>query len=193
MMKKIIFASKNKGKILEVKHILNGINIELVSLLDFNDSPDIEESGTTFEQNAKIKAEAVYNKYRLPSIADDSGIEVEQLGWKPGVYSARFAGVNATDEDNNNKLISELKNFPEPHFAKYTCCAVYFNGKEYKVAFGEIKGRITFEPKGTNGFGYDPYFIAEGYDVTMAQLSPEIKNSISHRFRAFHSLKKFLK
>lgn len=191
-MKKIIFASKNKGKILEVRHILNGINIDIVSLLDFNDSPEIEESGTTFEQNAKIKAEAVYNKYGLPSIADDSGIEVEQLGWKPGVYSARFAGVNATDEDNNNKLISELKNFTEPHFARYICCAVYYNGNEYKVTFGEIKGRITFEPRGTNGFGYDPYFIAEGYDVTMAQLSPEIKNSISHRFRAFHSLKKFL-
>ena len=192
-MKKIIFASKNKGKILEVRHILNNINVELVSLLDYYDSPDIEESGTTFEQNAKIKAEAVYNKYRLPAIADDSGIEVEHLGWKPGVYSARYAGVNATDDDNNTKLISELRNFPEPHFARYVCCAVYFNGNEHKVCFGEIKGRITFEPKGTNGFGYDPYFIAEGYDVTMAQLSPEIKNSISHRFRAFHSLKKFLK
>lgn len=192
-MKKIIFASKNKGKILEVRHILNGSNIELVSLLDFDDSPEIEESGITFEENAKIKAEAVYNKYSLPSIADDSGIEVEQLGWKPGVYSARYAGTNATDDENNIKLISELKNFPDPHFARYVCCAVYYDGTGFKSEFGEIRGRITFEPKGTNGFGYDPYFIAEGYNVTMAQLSPEVKNSISHRFRAFHSLKKFLK
>ncbi|QQS37100.1 MAG: RdgB/HAM1 family non-canonical purine NTP pyrophosphatase [Ignavibacteriales bacterium] len=192
-MKRIIFASKNKGKILEVRHILNDCNIELLSLLDYDGFPDIIESGVTFEENAKIKAEAVYNHFRIPAIADDSGIEVKQLGWKPGVYSARYAGENATDDDNNKKLINEISRFPEPHHARYFCCAVYFDGYKMNPAFGEIKGRIIFTPRGTNGFGYDPYFVADDYDVTMAELPPEIKNSISHRFRAFNEIKKFLK
>lgn len=192
-MKKILFASKNKGKIIEVSDILKDCNIELISLLDFKESPHIDETGTTFEENAKIKAKIAFEIYNIPAIADDSGIEVEQLGWKPGVYSARYAGNNSTDDLNNNKLISELKNFPEPHNARYACCSVYYDGGEFGLTFGEISGRITTVPRGKNGFGYDPYFIPDGYAVTMAELMPNVKNSISHRFKAFSLLKKLIK
>ncbi len=190
--KKIIFASKNEGKVKEVRHILNGINTEILSLNDFGFKDEIPETADTFEGNAKIKAEAIYSKYKLPTIADDSGIVALQLGNEPGVYSARYAGVNATDEQNNSKLLEKLKLYPEPHKAKFVCAAVYYFGTDFIVAMGEIAGRIIKEPRGTNGFGYDPLFLPDGYDKTTAELPPEIKNKISHRFRAFNKLKKHL-
>ena len=107
MTKKIIFASKNEGKVKEVRHILNGINAEILSLNDVGFTDEIHETADTFEGNAKIKAEIIYNKFKLPTIADDSGIVALQLGNEPGVYSARYAGENATDEDNNNKLLKD--------------------------------------------------------------------------------------
>jgi XTP/dITP diphosphohydrolase len=191
-MKKIIFASKNEGKVKEVRHILNGINAEILSLNDVGFTDEIPETADTFEGNAKIKAEAIYNKFKLPTIADDSGIVAVQLGNEPGVYSARYAGENATDEENNHKLIDKLKLFPEPHKGKFICAAVYYFGTEFKVAIGEISGQILKEPRGTNGFGYDPLFLPDGYDKTTAELPPEIKNKISHRFKAFDQLKKYL-
>ena len=141
-MKKIIFASKNKGKVEEVKYILRDLDIQIISLLDINESIDIEESGTTFEENAFLKAKQVYNKFKIPTIADDSGLVVEQLNGAPGVYSARYAGENGDDKENNKKLLKELQNFPEPHHAKFVCAAIYYNGKNPVKAFGEIKGRI---------------------------------------------------
>jgi XTP/dITP diphosphohydrolase len=192
MTKKIIFASKNEGKVKEVRHILNGINAEILSLNDIGFADEIHESADTFEGNAKIKAEIIYNKFKLPIIADDSGIVALQLGNEPGVYSARYAGVNATDEDNNRKLIERLKSFPEPHNGKFVCAAVYYFGADFIVAMGEIIGSIIKKPRGTNGFGYDPLFLPDGYDKTTAELPPEIKNKISHRFRAFNQLKKYL-
>lgn len=192
-MNKIVFASRNKGKIREVISILKNINTEIQSLLDYPDMPDIEETGTTFEENARLKAYAVYNKYKIPVIADDSGISLQQLGGRPGVYSARYAGKNATDQDNNLKLIEELKTFPEPHPAKYICAAVYFDGKEFYISYGELKGQIIKSPAGIYGFGYDPYFVADGYNITMAQMDPEEKNRISHRFKAFDALEIILK
>ena len=125
----------------------------------------------------------------MPVIADDSGISLKQLGGKPGVFSARYVGENATDDDNNNKLIAELKNYPEPHRAKYVCASVYFDGINFITGYGEIKGKIIKTPRGTNGFGYDPYFVPDGYSRTMAELPPEEKNSISHRAKAFEELK----
>lgn len=192
MKKKIIFASKNEGKVKEVRHILNGVNAEILSLNDVGFTDEIHESADTFEGNAKIKAEITYNKFKLPTIADDSGIVAMQLGNEPGVYSARYAGENATDEDNNRKLIERLISFPEPHKGKFVCAAVYYFGADFLVAMGEIAGRIIKEPRGKNGFGYDPLFLPDGYDKTTAELSPEIKNKISHRFRAFNQLKKYL-
>jgi len=190
--KKIIFASKNEGKVKEVRHILNGINAEILSLNDVGFTDEIHESEDTFEGNAKIKAKIIYDRYKLPTIADDSGIVALQLGNEPGVYSARYAGENATDEENNNKLLERLKTFPEPHKGKFICAAVYYFGADFIVAMGEIVGTIIKEPRGTNGFGYDPLFLPDGYDKTTAELPPEIKNKISHRFKAFDQLKKYL-
>jgi len=192
MKGKIIFASKNKGKIKEVKKIFKEIDFELISLLDLNDFSEIEETGNTFEENAKIKATEVFNKYRIPSISDDSGLSVEQLYGAPGVFSARYAGKGANDEDNNRKLIRELEKFNEPHHAKYICYAVYFDGKNYKIADGEVKGTIIKEPRGENGFGYDPFFVPDGYNQTMAELSLDEKNKISHRSKAFKNLSRIL-
>ena len=191
-MKKIIFASKNEGKVKEVRHILSGINAEIVSLNDVGFKDEIPETADTFEGNAKIKAEVVFHRFKLPTIADDSGLIAIQLGNEPGVYSARYAGENATDEENNKKLLEKLKSFPEPHKGKFICAAVYYFGTDFKVATGEIAGVIIKEPRGSNGFGYDPLFVPEGYNKTTAELPPEIKNKISHRFNAFDQLKKHL-
>ena len=188
-MDKIIFATQNKGKLKEVKHIFKDLNVNLLSLLELENVPEIIESGTTFEENAKIKAEIIFDTYRIPTIADDSGIVVEQLDGRPGVYSARFAGEETTDEENNKKLLCELKNFPEPHTAKFVCSAVYFEGEKYLTAYGEVKGRIIKSPRGKNGFGYDPLFLPDGFDKTSGEMELDEKNKISHRAKAFNLLK----
>ena len=190
---KIIFATKNKGKVREVVDIFADTNFKITSLADLDNNIDIEESADTFEGNAKIKANVVFEKFKIPVIADDSGISLEQLGGRPGVFSARYAGENATDADNNNKLMSELESYPEPHSAKYVCASVYFDGINFIRGYGEIKGKIIKTPRGTNGFGYDPYFVPDGYSSTIAELSPEEKNSISHRAQAFNQLKENIK
>jgi len=195
-MKKVIFATKNEGKIKEVREIFSDTDYEILALPDLDNNMEIEESADTFEGNAKIKAKAVYEKFKIPVMADDSGISAEQLKGRPGVFSARYAGENATDQENNFKLVTELENHPEPHQAKYVCVAVYFDGVDFITGYGEVRGKITDIPKGSNGFGYDPHFVPNGYNKTMAELPPEEKNSISHRGRAFNQLKekiKFLK
>jgi XTP/dITP diphosphohydrolase len=188
----IIFATKNKGKLREVNKILADTNFVIRSLDDFSDAPAIIEDASTFEGNALIKVKTVFDEYRLPVIGDDSGLAVEQLNGAPGVYSARYAGENCTYEDNNCKMIEELKKYPHPHPAKFICCAAYYNGGQYVTATGELKGNIITEFRGTNGFGYDPIFIPEGYDISMAEMSAEDKNKISHRGRAFSKLKSML-
>ncbi len=188
-MEKMIFATQNKGKVKEVNHIFRDLNVQLISLLELENVPEIVESGDTFEENAKIKAEIIFDKYNIPVIADDSGIVVEQLEGRPGVYSARYAGEDATDEENNEKLLCELKNFPEPHTAKFVCSAVYFDGEKFLTAYGEVKGRIIKSPRGKNGFGYDPLFLPDGFDKTSGELELDEKNKISHRAKAFNELK----
>jgi XTP/dITP diphosphohydrolase len=188
----IIFASRNKGKIKEVKELLTDSELYIVSLLDLNDDEEIIEDGATFEENAIKKAVHVFNKYKIPVLADDSGLVVDQLNGQPGVHSARYSGPNATDDQNNIKLIEELKHLPAPHPAKYYCSAVYFNGIKYLTAEGEERGVITLVPKGSHGFGYDPLFIPENFSLTMAELDPVEKNKISHRAKAFNQLKKKL-
>jgi XTP/dITP diphosphohydrolase len=190
-MNKIIFASQNKGKVKEVVHILFDLNIEIISLADLNEQIEIIEDGDSFEANALIKAKQVYNKFKLPTIADDSGLVVKQLNGAPGIYSARYAGKDGNDKTNNKKLLEELKSYPEPHIAKFVCAAVYFDGQEHHTAVGEFKGRIIDEEKGNYGFGYDPLFVPDGYSITSAEMKPELKNSISHRFNAFNKLKKY--
>jgi len=190
--KRIIFATKNEGKRREVSRIFESSQIELLSLNDLGKIHEIEETGNTFEENAAIKARKVFEKFGMPVVADDSGLTAEQLNGNPGVFSARYAGENATDEENNQKLLEELKNFPEPHPARFVCIAVYYDGGKFFKAHGEVIGRIIKEPRGTNGFGYDPLFVPEGFDKTMGELPLDRKNEISHRSKAFKALKKFL-
>ena len=192
MKKQILLATTNKGKLHDVKEILKDTDVEILSFLDFDDYPNVEETGSTFLENAELKCQAAFEKYGIPSFGDDSGLESFQLNGEPGIYSARYAGEDADDEKNNLKLISKLSELPEPHFGRFVCAAVYFDGKNYKSAMGEIKGNIIKSPRGKNGFGYDPLFIPNGYDNTMAELSHEEKNKISHRLNAFKELNKYL-
>lgn len=191
--KTVLIATTNRGKLNDIKEIFKDINIKLLSFLDFKDYPEVEETGSTFESNALLKAKAAYDFFKTPVVADDSGLAVEQLNNAPGVYSARYAGETAADSDNNKKLIMELQEYPEPHLAKYICVAVYYNGKQFETAYGECNGKIIHNGKGTNGFGYDPHFVPEGYNLTMAELSLEEKNIISHRRRAFEQLKDIIR
>jgi XTP/dITP diphosphohydrolase len=188
-MKKIIFATNNKGKVKEVNHIFDKLDVQIISLADLSETIEIEETGSTFEENALIKAKQVFKKFKLPTIADDSGLVVEQLNGAPGIYSSRYAGEDGNDSANNEKLLRELKSYPHPHMAKFVCAAVYYDGKVTFISEGEIKGRIIDEERGTNGFGYDPLFVPENYNKTSAELDPGIKNKISHRYHAFIKLK----
>jgi len=191
-VKKIIFASGNKGKVAEVRRILGELDIPILSLHDIGFKGDIVETGKSFEENAKIKAIEIFNTYNFPTIADDSGLVVEQLNGEPGIYSARYAGIDSDDEANNIKLLENLSSKTEPHRAKFVCSAVYYSGEETYTAIGEIHGKIISKARGVNGFGYDPLFVPDGYAKTTAELDPTIKNSISHRFKAFDQLKKHL-
>ncbi len=188
-MKKIIFATKNKGKLKEVEEIFKRTGINILSLLDFDETPEIIENGVTFTENAKIKTDIIYEKYKIPVMGDDSGLVVEQLKGAPGVYSARYAGESATDDQNNRKLISELLDLPKPHKAKFVCAAVFFDGKDYQSTYGELHGEIIESERGSHGFGYDPLFIPTGKSETTAEISLEEKNKISHRSKAFNKLK----
>ena len=189
---KIIFATQNIGKAKEVKAIFNNSAFKIFSLYELGNNIDIEEHGTTFAENAFIKANEVWKIYHQPVIADDSGLIIEQLDGRPDVYSARYAGENCTYEDNNIKVINELKNFTEPHLAKFISHAVFYDGNNRVDAVGELPGHIINEQRGKNGFGYDPIFIPEGFDKTISELDFDFKNQISHRAKSFNELKRKL-
>jgi XTP/dITP diphosphohydrolase len=191
-LKKIIIATTNQGKLREIKKILGDLPFDLLSLSDFDNVPEVVEDRDTFIGNAEKKATEIYDKFQVPVIADDSGLAVDQLNGSPGVYSARYAGEDSSDELNNKKLISELKGLPSPHPARFISVAVYFDGNDYISASGELVGEIVLSPRGQNGFGYDPLFVPEGYSSTLAELSFEEKNNISHRAKAFNKLKEKL-
>lgn len=186
---KIIFATGNKGKLKEVQNIFENTKFEVVSLYDFGEVPKIIEDADTFEGNAKIKAEAIYDIHKIPVIADDSGLAVDQLNGEPGVYSARYAGENCTYDDNNKKVLEALSEFPQPHNAQFLCCAVFFDGQKHLASMGVLPGEIVRESRGGHGFGYDPIFKPDGAKKTLAEMSLEEKNKISHRAKAFNKLK----
>lgn len=190
-MDEIIIATQNKGKIKEFKDFFDPFNIRVLSLLDLEETPEIEETGKTFRENAKIKAEEIANHLNAPVLADDSGLEVHALNGEPGIYSARYAGEAKRDEDNNAKLLNELKDIPEGRRdARFVCVlAISIPGEETIYYDGFCEGKIAFLTKGNEGFGYDPIFIPKGYQKTMAELSSEEKNQISHRKQAFKQLK----
>ena len=193
-MKKLILATRNKGKLKEISALLSDLPIEVVSVLDFPDIPEVVEDSATLEENALKKARAVFNVTHLPSLADDSGLEVFALDMKPGVHSARYAGERVTYEDNNRKLLEELKNVPqEQRQARFRCVAAFVADGIEKTTKGICNGRIIDVPRGTGGFGYDPLFVPDGYDKNFAELSLEVKNRISHRAKAFEEMKRFLK
>lgn len=188
-MKNVVFASGNKGKTKEVKDLFRNTDFEVHSLLDFPNFPEIIEDKDTFEANARKKAVEIFEKYKIPVIADDSGLCVSQLNDAPGVYSARYAGEGCSYDDNNRKLLKELSVFPQPHKAKFVCCAVYYDGNDYISTFGEVHGEILKELRGDKGFGYDPVFVPEGSEKTLAEMDLDEKNKISHRAKAFNKLK----
>ncbi|MCX7955296.1 MAG: RdgB/HAM1 family non-canonical purine NTP pyrophosphatase [Bacteroidales bacterium] len=189
MITKLVFASQNKGKINEIKSICKGIQVS--DLREIGLSVDIKENGKTFCENAYIKASYVYNKIKMPVFADDSGLEVPALNYAPGIFSARYAGEDASDEQNITKLLNNLINIKNRE-AQFVCCiCLIINGIPYYFT-GILKGHIINDKRGTNGFGYDPIFIPQGFDKTLAELSLEEKNRISHRYKALKKMLDFL-
>ena len=193
MIEEIVLATGNKGKLREFKGLLGGVFGNIVSLNDFESPPEVVEDGETFRENALKKARAIASYSGIPALADDSGLEVEALGGRPGVYSARYAGEGATDRDNINKLLAELRGTGNRK-ARFVCflALVTPEGKEI-TAEGSCEGVILTEPRGEGGFGYDPVFFLPEYNKTMAEIAPELKNEISHRARACRSLAKLLR
>ena len=186
-MKRIVLATNNRHKIKEIKNILSGLSVEIMTLEDFPGAPQVEETGRTLQENAILKAEATCRFTGLPSLADDSGLEVDALDGAPGVLSSRFAGEHCSFEDNNRKLLRMMSGVPwEKRGARFVCVVALMRDSNRTVAArGEVKGFITLEERGENGFGYDPVFYLPKRDKTFAQLPFQEKNSISHRALAF--------
>lgn len=185
----IVAATGNSHKLDEYRQLLNGQNIELKSLLDYPAYPGVEENGSTFAENAAIKALDACKYCDVPAFADDSGLEVEALDGRPGIHSARYA---ATDAERIAKLLDELKGKTNRR-ARFVCViAIAANGEVIETFEGETKGTIIDSPRGSNGFGYDPIFQPDGYDCTFAELSREEKNRISHRANAYAKALEFV-
>ena len=176
---KLIFATHNQHKVEELKKLLPS-NISILSLTDINCYEEIEETGTTLEENAKLKANFIKYKYGLDCFADDSGLEVDALGGSPGVYSARYAGDEKNNEDNIKKIWKELRDKDSTKAQFRTVIAASF-GSKISIYEGKVIGNLIFEKRGNHGFGYDPIFIPEGYTKTFAELGDAVKNKISHR------------
>lgn len=194
-MTEVVLATGNLHKAKEIRAILNGLGIKFLTLQDFPKMPDIIEDGKTFKENAVKKAKEIARLTGKTALADDSGIEVEALNNAPGIYSARFAGEKATNSANNKKLIGLLKDIPlARRKARFVCViAIAEHGGRIYTAEGELKGIIALRPAGKKGFGYDPLFIVPRYKKTVAQLSSEVKNRISHRAKALKKAKEILK
>ena len=190
----VVLATRNEGKVREFLKLLAGLDLNILSLSAFPEIGDIEESGTTFEANALLKAKAVSSITGLIAIADDSGLEVDALGGRPGVYSARYAGEAASDRENYMKLLEEMKDVPEAdRGAAFVCTiAVCTPSGESITAAGRCKGEIASEPEGEGGFGYDPVFYLPDLNCSMASISKATKNKISHRGKAVKELIKVL-
>jgi XTP/dITP diphosphohydrolase len=193
-MKELVVATKNKGKLREIKALLSDFDLKITSLADYPDAPEIEEDGKTFAQNALKKAVTIAFYTKKLTLGEDSGIQVKALGNKPGIHSARFSGENATDEKNNRKLLRSLKDVPSSgRQARYRCFAALVDTKGIvDVLSGQCSGVITRHARGKNGFGYDPYFLIKRYNKTFGELDPSIKAKISHRARALLKVRKVL-
>ena len=187
---KLVFATNNKHKLEEMRAILGG-KVELLSLADIGCNDDIPETADTLEGNALIKARNIYGKYSLACFADDTGLEVDALGGAPGVYSARYAGENNDSEANMQKLLENLTGKSDRRAQFRTVIALIIDGEE-KLFDGIVRGVISTERRGEEGFGYDPLFVPDGYETSFAQMPAEQKNAISHRSRAASALNDYL-
>ena len=191
-MLEILIATNNLGKVKEIKDILNSPEIKILTIKDFPDLPRVEEDGKNYQENAFKKARKISEYTGKICLADDSGLEIDYLKGKPGIYSSRWGN---SDEERINKVLKLLKNVPKnKRNAKFVCAAVlvFPDGKTYMVK-EECKGSITFKPKGTHGFGYDPIFLVPEYNKTFAELGDEIKNRISHRGKAMRKMAEIIK
>ncbi|MEY8499237.1 ribonuclease PH [Enterococcus avium] len=190
--KTIVIATRNPGKAKEFAALFAKEGYQIKTLLDYPDLPDVEETGTTFEENARLKAETIAQLLQQPVLADDSGLVVDVLNGMPGIFSARFAGERKSDAANNAKLLHELTNVPDEQRTAHFHCTLVFAApqKESLVVEADWDGRIARIPQGDNGFGYDPLFIVPGYDKTSAELTSEEKNKISHRGMAVKELER---
>ncbi|MEK9133904.1 MAG: RdgB/HAM1 family non-canonical purine NTP pyrophosphatase [Pseudomonadota bacterium] len=189
--KTLVLASSNPGKVREINQMLGGLHLAIVPQSDFK-VIDAEETGLTFVENALLKARNATRHTGLPAIADDSGIEVDYLNGAPGIYSARYAGKNASDEQNLRRLLDDLVGIPEAErTARFQCLMVYLR-HEFDptpiICQGTWEGRILLEPRGANGFGYDPIFFVPTHNCSSAELPPEVKNKLSHRGQALRTL-----
>lgn len=191
-MTQLVMASRNQGKLVELQRILATIapSIDLVSVSQFPDIGDVAETGSTFEENALLKAETIAMKTGLPAIADDSGLCIDALEGKPGVFSARYAGTHGDDQANREKVLREMVDvYEENRGAQFvSVVALALPDGRNEMCRGEIRGDICYAPRGDGGFGYDPIFVPEGLSQTMAELSAEKKDEISHRGRALRAM-----
>jgi XTP/dITP diphosphohydrolase len=194
-VKRLVLATRNEHKTREIAAILGGAPVELVGLAEFPEAPDVEETGEELEANALLKARSAAEHTGLAAAADDSGLFVDALGGAPGVRSARYAGPECSYPKNNAKLLAELEGVgAEERTAHFECAVALVVAGNAPLFFkGVLPGRITELPRGENGFGYDPVFQPEGMDLTLAEMSPEAKNAISHRCIAFRRLNDFLR
>jgi XTP/dITP diphosphohydrolase len=193
-MKELVVATRNRGKLEEIRAVLAGVMETVYCSADFPDFPDTVEDGATFVENARKKAREAMLFTGLPALADDSGLAVDALKGAPGVYSARFAGENADDAANNRKLLAELKGVPTDKRQAAFICAMAFvtpEGSE-QIFTGRVEGHILAEERGGGGFGYDPLFWVDGFERTMAELALEEKNGISHRGQALRQFREYL-
>lgn len=185
---KLILATNNQHKLTEFRRVLDPLGVTVMSQKEAGISIDVEETGKTFEENAKLKADAIYQLTGLPTVADDSGLEVDILDNAPGVYTARYAGENATDADRYNKLLGEMKAVKDADRTARFVCVLYYidsDGVGHSMR-GECFGKIGYEPKGENGFGYDPVFMVG--NKSFSELLPEEKDAVSHRGKALQML-----
>ena len=187
----ICLASNNQHKIEELKQLL-GNHILLKTLSEIGCNEDIEETGSSFEENSKIKSDFVYNKFKINCLSDDSGLEIDALGGRPGVFSARYSGIHGDHPSNIRKVLEELKGVENRAARFRTVISLNLEGETIQFD-GVVEGKINFGPAGTDGFGYDPIFIPSGYETTFAQMSSDEKNKISHRAEAIKKLLDYLK
>lgn len=192
---RLVLATRNPHKVREIRELLSGLDIDVLSCRDVGDVPEVIEDGATLIENAIKKARAVADATMLPALADDTGLEVEALAGAPGVMSARYAGPSATYDDNNRKLLRELEGLPErERRACFTCVvALAMPRGQVSIAEGRTRGTIATGPRGDGGFGYDPLFVADGSDLTYAEMTAAEKHAVSHRGKAMAAVRELVR